>query len=187
VNFHRRFDPLHQRLVASVLTDPVPLHLDGRYSGSLANSGSHALDFFRWVAGEASVVRAVPIVNREPIAVLSADSGATGTFCQVNTGTTTVFDIELTTRRRRVTLGAVGEQAAESLAGPSGLFQSVQVHRMSGIVDGTGIAPAMHGAVDALVSHLVRGIPLPCTGEDGIAALRLEEAILAATVVSRTV
>jgi UDP-N-acetylglucosamine 3-dehydrogenase len=187
VNFVRRFDPLHQRLVQTVHADGAPVHADFRFSGTFENFGSHALDLFRWLAGDPTRVEAMRLRNGQPMAILTTRDGSSASMLRVRVGAVTVFDVDILTARRRVTIAASGEQAGESVAGASRHFPEVQLCGLPLAVDSEDAVEPMTAAADSLVRHVDHGEQLPCDGQDGLAALRLHEAILAAACAPKAV
>lgn len=180
VNFVRRFDSLHQRLVRTVQADGAPLHADFRFSGTFENFGSHALDLFRWLAGDPVRIEATILRNGQLVAILATRDGSSASMLRVRVGAVTVFDVDILTSRRRVTIAASGEQAGESIVGPSRHFPQVQLCGLPLAVDTEAAVAPMTAAADGLVRHVDHGGRLLCDGQDGLAALRLHEAILAA-------
>ncbi len=180
VNFARRFDALHQRLVQVVHADGAPVHADFRFSGTFENFGSHALDLFRWFAGDPVRVEAMRLRDGRAMAILTTRDGSSASMLRVRVGAVTVFDVDILTSQRRVTIAASGEQAGESIVAPSRHFPEVQLCGLPLAVDTKDAVGPMTAAADALVRHVERGERLPCDGQDGLAALRLHEAILAA-------
>lgn len=175
VNFHRRFDPPHRRIAELVASGASPRHLDVRYSGSLRNYGPHAFDLFRWLVGEPRWVEAAGDPD-EPSALFATEEGATGLFHRVASPPLDLFEADLFTPELRVTLGALGERIAVGRARPSGLWTDTQVLDPGAQAE-AGLAGAMLGGVESLAGHLADGTPLLCTGHDGVAALRLVEAV----------
>jgi predicted dehydrogenase len=187
VNFLRRFDPLHQQIVGVVHGDGAPIHVDFRFSGTLENFGSHAVDMFRWLAGEPTRVEAMQLRDGESMAILTTRDGSRASMQRVHVGAVTVFDVDILTPRRRVTIAASGEQAGESLTAPSEHFAGVQLHRLPVAVGAPGVAEAMTAAAGNLVGHVEHSERLLCSGQDGLAALRLHEAILSAACAHKPV
>jgi predicted dehydrogenase len=179
VNFVRRFDSVHQRLVETVNADGAPLHAEFRFSGTFENFGSHALDLLRWLAGDPVRVEAMRLRDGQPMAILTTRDGSSASMMRVHVGDVTVFDVDILTSQRRVTIAASGEEAGESIVGPSRHFPGVRLCGLPRAVDTrAGVAPMM-AAADSLVGHVDHGERLLCDGQDGLAALRLHEAILA--------
>jgi predicted dehydrogenase len=176
VNFHRRFDPPHRRIAELVASGPAPLHLDVRYSGTLRNYGPHAFDLFRWFVGEPRWVETVGDAG-QPSALLMAEGGATGFFHRVSETPLDLFEADLFTPELRVSLGALGERILLGTARPSGLWTDTKVLDPGVQAAEDGLAGAMLGGVHTLAQHVSAAAPLLCTGRDGVAALRVVEAV----------
>lgn len=176
VNFSRRFDRLHQR-VADRVRGRV-LHADFRFSGTLENYGSHAIDLFRWFVGEPVHVSTAGGPGELLVHVRTED-GRSGTFARIEGTDLKFFDCDLWLPETRVALTALGEQLVEARVAPSTLFPGLDRLEL-GPPDGElGLANAVSAALDALLDHLELGTPLPCTGEDGVAELRVRERVAA--------
>jgi predicted dehydrogenase len=174
VNFIRRFDPLHRRvadLVASAL-----VHADFRFSGSLANFGSHAVDLFRWFGGEPTWVHAVPAGQDEPVVLLGSESGPTASLSRVRSESTEIFDAYLFTNRSLITLTGLGETLMTWEPQASEVFSGVTRIGMPVADPELGVLHAMEGGVESLVSHLDTGSPLLCDGAGGLAAAAIHDA-----------
>jgi len=170
LNFLRRFDRLHQR-VADLVGGRV-LHADFRFSGTLENYGSHAIDLFRWFVGEpAEVTRHGHLVQ-----VATVD-GRRGTFTQVAAIPTRFFDCDLWLADCRVTLTALGEQLTVARPAESPLFPDLLRWEYGSPDPEVGLEGAMAAALDSLLDHLESGTALRCVGADGIAELRVREAV----------
>jgi predicted dehydrogenase len=187
VNFHRRFDPVHRAAAERVRADAGPVHSDFRFSGSLLNFGSHAFDLFRWFVGEPRRVRAIALPGRDPAAFVETEEGSTGNFQHIPTEATIVFEADFLTAHRRVTLAAAGEQYLEGRVAGSPLFRGVTRHEYDDGHRNGGIRGAMPGAVEGLVRSIRLREPPLCGGADGVAALRLYEAIREAAQSGATV
>ena len=187
VNFHRRFDPVHQAAAERVRADAGAVHGDFRFSGTLLNFGSHAFDLFRWFVGEPRRVRAIALPGRDPAGFVETADGSTGTFHHIPTDGTIVFEADFLTAHRRVTLAAAGEQCLDGRVACSPLFRGVMRHEYDDVHRNGGIRGAMAGAVEALVRSIQMRERPPCGGADGVAALRLYEAIREAAQSGATV
>lgn len=175
VNFLRRFDPLHREVVGAA-RHAGAVHLDARFSGSLSNFGAHAVDLFRWVAGEVRAVAATS-AGDAVVALLSARAGATGTLMRLPADGTTVFDVDIRDRQSRHLLIGLGREYIRAAAAPSDLFGGVVSERLHEPPRRDGLAPAMSEAAGALVRAVHEGEPVPCSAADGVAALEVHEAI----------
>ncbi|MGH3051237.1 MAG: hypothetical protein ACRDLK_13855, partial [Gaiellaceae bacterium] len=169
VNFLRRFDPLHQRVAAEVRGRV--LHADFRYSGTLENSGSHAIDLFRWFVGEP-----VEVAADEAVVRLATGDGRRGTLVRIDGTTSPFFDCDLWLDDRRCALTAFGEQLLVAELQDSSLFPDLRRWQFGAPEAELGLEQAMAAGLDALLDHLERETPLPCDGADGLAELRVREA-----------
>ncbi len=150
VNFQRRFDPVHQHAKGYDLGRPVHFHCT--FTGDMLRVGCHAIDLSRWFDADT--------MNLNPIE-------ANGT---------TVFDVELTGPKGRIVLAAMGQQMFIGQTLESRVFPGVMEQPLRCIFE-TGLRSAMRNGLASLLDHIEKGTPLLCTGEDGLAALRIHEAI----------
>lgn len=175
VNFLRRFDPVH-REVAERLAGRR-FHADFRLSGTLLNYGSHAFDLFRWLGGDPAWVMATPVPEQEPLVVAGSVRGSTATVLQVTNETVDLFDVAVYAENTRITLTRMGEELAIAEAGPSAAFPGYQSLGHSIVERRDGLQRAMTEAVDSIVAAVERGARPLCDGTDGVAALRVHEAV----------
>jgi predicted dehydrogenase len=171
VNFLRRFDRLHQR-VAKLVRGRV-LRADFRFSGTLENYGSHAIDLFRWFVGEPVRVVAVSSGAGEPMLHVETGDGRAGTFARVLGTAAPFFDCDLWLDDTRLALTALGEQLVVARPAASELFPDLTRLELGVPDPELGLEHAMSSALDALVDHVEHGAPLLCTGADGLAELRV--------------
>ena len=176
VNFSRRFDRLHQRVAERV--HGRVLHADFRFSGTLENYGSHAIDLYRWFVGEPVHVSSSSGAGHLLIQVATED-GRSGTFMRIESTRRKFFDCDLWLDDGRVVLSALGEQLVEARAASSPLFPGLDRLELGPPDAEVGLAQAMSAALDTLLDHLELGTPLRCTGEDGVAELRVRERVVA--------
>jgi predicted dehydrogenase len=174
VNFLRRFDPLHRR-VAELVRGRV-LRADFRFSGTLENYGSHAIDLFRWFVGEPVQVARETETSGE-LRVTTADARV-GSFARVADSTLPFFDCDLWLDDARVTLSAFGEQLLVARPSRSAIFAGLERFEFDPPDPETGLEHAMAAGLDSLLDHLERGDPLQCTGADGLAELRVRTGAL---------
>ncbi len=178
MNFLRRFDPFHRELVDGLRAQGVVL-ADFRYSGTLANYGSHALDLFRWLAGEPVSVFARGLADGGAYVVAETAAGTVGSFMHVTSeADLDVFEWDVRTRSGRTSSAALGTLALAWPPAPSALFAGVRSPE-PGAVAGGGLAQAMLAGAGQLVAHVRDGAPLACTGRDGLAEERLRAAVQA--------
>ena len=130
----------------------------------------------RWFGGDVAWVQAAPLERLDPAVVCGGD-GFTATLCAVRTDRVDVFDAEIFTAASRVTITRYGEQLARAEGEPTPDFPG---HRFlaHGVALGgdRGMADAMLNGADGLVRHLAGEAPLLSNGDDGLAALLVEEA-----------
>jgi hypothetical protein len=175
LNFLRRFDPLHQR-VAELVRGRV-LQADFRYSGTLENYGSHAIDLFRWFVGEP--IQIETLRNGEPLLQVTTDDGRAGTFTRITGTADPFFDCDLWLDDARVLLTALGEQLVVARPVASTIFPDLERLELGAPDPVLGMEHAMSSALDALLDHVEHGTPLLCTGADGVAELRVREKVAA--------
>jgi hypothetical protein len=171
VNFLRRFDRLHQR-VAELVRGRV-LRADFRFSGTLENYGSHAIDLFRWFVGEPVHVVAVSSGAGAPTLHVETGDGRAGTFARVLGSAAPFFDCDLWLDDTRVALTALGEQLVVARPASSELFPDLTRLELGAPDPELGLEHAMSSALDALLEHVEHGVPLLCSGADGLAELRV--------------
>lgn len=170
VNFQRRFDRMHQRAKEVDLGKRV--HFNCRFSGDWLRVGCHAIDLYRWYIGEPEQWG-----RFGPHNVYFRTKRCTGLLTQVDGGKhTTIFDVDLVSPKARISLAAMGQQMFWGETEDSMIFPGVREQRLS-LADTAGLRHAMSFGLDSLLNHIENGSPLLCTGEDGLAALRIHEAV----------
>lgn len=174
VNFLRRFDSVHKR-VAHEVSGHV-LHADFRYSGTLENYGSHAIDLFRWFVGEPVRVTAQPEGSTSALVELLTADGRVGTLRQLVGSATGLFDCDLWLSDRRYSITAGGEQLLVANVVPSTLFKDIARLRFGEPSPGLGLEDAMSAGLASLLERLERGLDPACSGHDGLAELRIRDA-----------
>lgn len=173
VNFLRRFDTLHRRVATIVGRS---FRADFRFSGSLANYGSHAFDLFRWYAGAVSSALPGSVADGESLVLLESPGGASASFWRVATGDVDMFECDFYTDHGRFTLAGLGARFVRWEPSADDLFDGVCVLGPPEVDAERGLENAMLGGVASLIGSLDSGEPLLCDGRDGLAALRIEEA-----------
>ncbi len=148
VNFQRRFDPLHQR--AKEYDLGKPLHLHATFTGDMLRVGCHAVDLYRFFGADSM-----------DISPIKGDG-------------VTAFDVDLTGPKGRIVLAAMGQQMFYGPSLESHVFPGV-IEQQLKYVDDSGLRYAMRNGLNSLLDHIEDGTPLLCTGEDGVAALRIHE------------
>ncbi len=169
VNFQRRFDPIHQHAKGYDLGRPVHFHCT--FSGDWLRVGCHAVDLYRWFVGEPD-----DVFHDSKFSAFFSNTFADGVLTQVEGNGTTIFDVELTGPKGRIVLAAMGQQMFIGQTLESRVFPGVMEQPLRCIFE-TGLHSAMRNGLASLLDHIDKGTPLLCTGEDGLAALRIHEAI----------
>ena len=175
VNYHRRFDPAHRR-VAERLGGAL-VHADFRYTGTLADYGTHAIDLLRWYGGEIEWVHALPGREGEPAFAAATAAGVSALFAHVRADVDDVFEADLYAPRERTLLVGLGEEIVTRPIAESSLYPGyTRFSHVRAQVE-HGLADAMRCGAAALVDHLLDGAPIACGIEDGIAAQAVVEAV----------
>lgn len=161
----------------------------GWYTNGVLHNGSHWFDLLRMLAGEVEWVEAADRFGEggaDPTldVTLGLESGAVATLRGANAGSYGLFEMDLLTDRGRVAITDSGHRIR--------LFRAAASSRYSGYGE---LAEEPHGfgdqrnlmlrAVDDLAHALATGGPPLCTGEDGLAALRIGIAALKAAAKGR--
>jgi predicted dehydrogenase len=177
LNHGRRFDPV-LRVEAARMSRIVgtPRTAVGWYSGGLREGGTHMIDLMRMLLGDMKVLGA-----GGGDALIRFDSGATGWLGGHDLADHALFELVVTGREGRMIVGRAGldirwERATEGYPLASGYRQLAP--------NGGWWDLEPRSFLGAMAEHVVavldgREQPLS-TGEDGVAALKVIEAIEAA-------
>ncbi len=196
LNYSRRWDSGHRAVVAWMRKGRFGSLEHGvvHYTRGLRNYGTHAIDLLRWFVGEAVWVRAVPgyddgSPDPSPCALLGYPGGAGVALMPVRRAAYNVFEVDLLGDRGRVTLSDFGRRVTVNEVVPmSGwpnertLGRAASTPRIVAGTDGT-----LSAALRDVVSAARRGRAPSCGVRDGVAALRVAEAIDEAARTGRTV
>lgn len=185
VNYSRRFAPAYRRLVEALgkrgrLGAPQAMLVT--YGKGLANNGSHAIDLARMLFGEPIEAHGHPVSWALPgpgpddptfEAELTFAGGVRARLQPFDERIGTVFEVDIFAERGRVR-GVVGgrtleyfDRVVDEVAAGYAHYVRDEHRTEAGVLD-----DVLDRAVDALVSHVHRGTPLPCSGADGLAAMR---------------
>ena len=182
VNYSRRYADNHVRLrdfLRAGGLGTVRL-VRGLYTKGTAHNGTHWFDLARFLVGEVTAVRGADRLlegGADPTldVRLQFSGGAAGELLACPAEEFTVFEMELLGSRGRVRLlesGSVIEYyhviEGVPLAGYCGLALA---ERAEG-----GMRDMLLRAVEDMVDSLETGMGVRCSGEDGVAALRIAEA-----------
>jgi predicted dehydrogenase len=151
--------------------------VNGWYGKGLAHNGSHWFDLLRMLAGPVDWVEAVDRLGEEGSdpsldVTLGLASGAVATLRATSSSNYTIFEMDLLTEGGRISILNAGHVAKVYRASPS--------ERYSGYTELTAethnfgdMRNLMLHAVDDLANALATGGSPLCSGEDGLAALRI--------------
>ena len=177
VNYSRRFAPAFQVLRADLGIGELQ-HVSGSYVKGLAHNGTHWLDLLRMLAGDPVAVRGWDrLHDGRPDPTLDAEltlaNGAGVRLAGLDSAWFTAFEMELTGTDGRVRIAESGHVIERFAVGEDPRHPGYRVLRPAERITGALRDTTLHA-----VEQLVRGEPA-CTGEDGVAALALVEAITA--------
>lgn len=188
VDYHRRFADGMDRARA-LIGDLGPLQVAScLYSGGLLHNGTHLIDTLRFLCGEVMEVE-----GWDELREGGADPTLDGRLWFENGGravvsgckpTASVFELDLVLDRGRVRVTDHGNTITSYVLGDLPFYSGYQ-----GFVDDGKTWPILGDvllhAVEDLVAAVVDGRSPRCTGLDGVAALRVAEAITESVVMGR--
>lgn len=183
VNYIRRYAPGHCRVrdrLAGLEFGPVQ-SVCGLYSGGLIHNGSHWLDLVRWLVGDIAAVQAFAAGDDRatPDLRIVFANGVQG-FLQGcgRDGEYSAFELDIVCSEGRLRLVDSGHTIEIYRAGDNPHYSGYRALLPAGSESG-GIANALSVAVEDLIDCVLENREPRCTGEDGVAALRVAEAALA--------
>lgn len=182
VNYSRRYAKSHVRLREALRGSIGETQtVGGYYTKGLLHNGTHWIDLARFLVGEITEVwGCASKAGGEEDPTLDAffrfESGATGYLHGCDAGAFSLFEMDLigTRGRARITdAGATFEfsQAADSTR-YSGYRELTPARK-----EPAGLGDTLLHAVEDLVTALEEGRAPRCSGEDGVAALRIALAV----------
>ncbi|MEY2632893.1 MAG: hypothetical protein RIR00_1547 [Pseudomonadota bacterium] len=184
VNYSRRYAPGHQalaaRLRAGLIGDLCRFH--GYYTKGTRHNGSHWFDWLRLFAGEVAWVEGSNGLGEsgpDPTldARLGLANGAIGQLHALDARRYSLFELELVGSHGRLSLTESGHRYRLELAGPSPRYAGYQTLLESENAD-AGLHDTLLHAVNDLAAALHQPRPPACSGQDGLAALAIADAIL---------
>jgi predicted dehydrogenase len=154
----------------------------GWYGKGTLHNGSHWFDLLRMLAGEVVRVRGVDVLGEEGAdptldVLLWTEPGALATLRATDASTFTVFEMDLVGSAGRVLITDSGHRIDVLRAGPSPRY-SGYTELLPEARDFGDRRDLMLHAVEDLAEALEQGRDPACTGEDGLAALRIGMAAL---------
>jgi predicted dehydrogenase len=189
VNYSRRFATAFRTVAAEIRAGVhgAPLLARFIYGKGLLHNGSHALDLARFWFGEPSGAGARSVVwgpSEDPTfdAELSYENGPRVRLEAFDERVATVFEMDLLTERSRIRFWLGGSRWEFSEVGVSPLYRGYRNYLPTARAETDPtfrdpLADCLPNAIDNAVRHLDYEEPLWCTGDDGLAALRLVEQI----------
>lgn len=189
VNYSRRYAASHARvralLAAGRLGDIQAV--TGYYGKGTLHNGTHWFDLVRWLFGEIVSVTGWKGADAETHgALLRFASGLTATLHPTDARAYALFELDVLGTRGRLRLTDFGQRVERSRVAPSAQYSGYRT-----LVP----QPADTGALRDVTLHAVRdlaravrtgGAPA-CTGEDGLAALQVAEAVVRSARTGRPV
>jgi predicted dehydrogenase len=182
VNFMRRFAANMRAVRDFIARDGIGRlqAVHGWYTKGVAHNGSHWFDLLRFLTGEVEWVQAFDVLHdtsADPSldVTLGLRSGAVATLGALDAKSYSLFEMDILGSRGRLQLLDSCFEVRLFAARPS-LRYSGYVELQPESRDFGDRRNLLLGAVNNVVSALKSGAPLSCTGEDGLAAVRLAAA-----------
>jgi predicted dehydrogenase len=183
VNYTRRYCQRHARLRHWVWSGGLGAiqSVAGFYTKGLLHNGTHWIDLARFFVGEVAWawgtdVRHEPGDDPTLDAFLQFESGAGGHLVGVDAGAYNLFEFDL--------IGTLGRLRISNLGQTFEVFEVTDSPRYSGYRElapheshRDGLRDVLKHAVDDLVHCLDHGGAPRCSGADGLAAIRIAEAV----------
>jgi predicted dehydrogenase len=185
LNYTRRFVPEFIDLRDRITSGTLGRFLTGTgyYGKGTMHNGSHMIDLLCFLFGEMSVTKTIGAIrdwrDDDPTCSALLETAGGGKFLMqaVDCQSYTLFEMDMLFERGRVRLVDAGFAMEEFDVRDSELYAGYRV-LSSGQRCNTGMGSALSVAADCIYRHLAQGKPLPCTGDDGLRALRLCSSIL---------
>src|SRR5688572_15329334 len=184
LNYIRRYAAGHRAIKSLLASDAMGdiQSVAGLYSGGLLHNGSHWLDASRWLVGEIVAVQSFPRDHPCSPGDFSADvrlefaSGATGFLQACRSDAFGIFEFDIIGMSGRVRFVDSGHLIHTFSVGDSPYYSGYRALLRRDELPG-GVENVMVNAVEDLVTCVADGGVPQCSGSDGVAALRVVEAI----------
>lgn len=184
VNYSRRYSSSLIELRGTIHSGKLGTiqKVAGLYTKGVLHNGSHWFDLARWLIGEVRAVRGfrngdTTLDDPAPDAWLRFDNGATGYLHGCSAEAYTVFEMDIVGTLGRVRLVDSGHRVETYHVAPSLRYSGYYALHQTGEVDGE-LGSTMSRAVEDIVECIRERREPRCTGDDGVAALRIATAVL---------
>jgi len=179
VNYSRRYAPSHIRVkeqIAGGLIGAIQ-SVSGNYTKGIIHNGTHWLDLARFLIGDVASVQGIDVRSEggpDPTvdALVRFRSGVLGRLAGCRADAFTVFEMDVVGTRGRLRLLDNGQTIESYAVGDSPHYSGYRVLLLEQTTHG-GMEDLLLHAVNDLVRCLTGGGEPACSGEDGLAALRL--------------
>lgn len=183
VNYTRRFAPSHIKLKEFLCSGGIGdiQTISGFYTGGTLHNGTHWFDLLRFLVGEVANVRGMNIMNEkggDPTldAYLEMECGASACLHGCNASAFTMFEMDVIGIHGRVRLIESGHIIETYQVVDSPRYTGYKALAMTGKSEG-GFHNVLLHVVEDLVRCLNEGERPRCSGEDGVAALKIALAV----------
>ena len=184
VNYPRRWDPAHIAFAEAIHRGEAGRiqHVAVRYTRGLLNYGTHAIDLLRWFVGEPSWLWAHEALDRDetdpsPVIAMGFGDGPIAALLPIDRDAHDTFEVDLIGTDARFTLRDRGATVRVERVAVDRDWSEPRVLRPAPDEFPPGLRGMMLAAVKNLMAALLRPEELRCTGEDGLAALEIVEAV----------
>lgn len=180
MNYSRRYVPEFAALRDRIDAEEFGRFLTGTgyYGKGTLHNGSHVVDLLRFLLGEVSATTTLGGIrdwrDDDPScsAFLELERGGSFVMQPLDCRCYTVFEMDLFFERSRVRLVDAGFVVEMQEVRSSEVYDGYRV-LSGGETYATSLGGALTAAAASLYNHLTTGVPLPCTGDDGVRALEV--------------
>lgn len=185
INYSRRHVPEFSALKEEIATGNFGCFLTGSgyYGKGTLHNGSHMVDMLRFLLGELSQVNTISTVTDFFIddpscsAVLGLDRGGQFFMQAVDCRCHTIFELDLLFESRRIRIVDSGFRIEKYSVRGSTVFSGYRDLQMDEECI-TSLGKALYFAAESLHAHLTSGEPVLCSGNDGLMAQQVCNAIM---------